>query len=442
MKAEREIELSYGASMLRVRLPEANLVGVYAPSFPPACPDPVAEVGRALAHPLGTPPLSEIVGPGENVVVLIDNHTRSTPTALILPLVIEELRRGGVRDEDITILIAHGTHRFSTEEEVRRKVGEEIYGRFRIVQHDCTDEAVQAYVGLTSRGTPVWVNRLVVEADRRVGIGHIGPSDYAGYSGGGKLILPGAASLDTINANHSLVPLGFRQPGRVDLPCRLDLDEAAEMVGLDFVLDVVLCQGGELARAFAGSPTRVFREGVALARQVYEVDCEEVDIAITTAYPYDMDLYQGTRAVEYADVVVRPGGSILLVAACPDGVGGEDFFRLMADDTKRPDDFLRDMVRREGKVTFAVLGYNLARAKAEKRLYIVTEGVPASALEAMGFHPLPSLQAGVETLLGIYGEQARVGVFPMGSSTVPVRRSPAHGEGGPVPVEEFTYRSR
>ena len=379
------------------------------------------------------PPLSEIVGPGENVAVLIDDHTRATPTALILPLVIEELRRGGVRDGDITILITHGTHRLSTEEEVRQKVGEEIYGRFRIVQHDCTDEDAQVYVGLTSRGTPVWINRRVVEADRRVGIGHIGPSPYAGYSGGGKLILPGAASLDTINANHSLVPLGFRQPGRIDLPCRLDLEEAARMVGLDFVLDVVLCQGGELARAFAGDPDRVFHEGVALARQVYEIECEEVDVAITAAYPYDQDLYQAVRAVEYADVVVRRGGSILLVAACPGGVGGDDFFRLMADHTKRPDDFLRDMVRRDGMVTFAVLGYNLARVKAEKRLYIVTGGIPAPVLEAMGFHPLPSLQAGVEMVLGRYGKRARVGVFPMGSSTIPVRRSPARGKGGSVP---------
>jgi len=434
MKAKQEIELPYGTGTLRVRLPQANLTGVYAPSPPPACPDPAAEIARALAHPLDMPPLSEIVGPGENVAVLIDDHTRATPTALILPLVIEELRRGGVRDENITILITHGTHRLSTEEEVRRKVGEEIYGQFRIVQHDCTDEDAQVYVGLTSRGTPVWINRRVVEADRRVGIGHIGPSPYAGYSGGGKLILPGVASLDTINANHSLVPLGFRQPGRIDLPCRLDLEEAAGMVGLDFVLDVVLCQEGKLARAFFGSPTRVFREGVALARRIYEVVCEEaVDLAITAAYPYDQDLYQAVRAVEYADVVVRHGGSILLVAACPDGVGGDDFFRLMADDTKRPDDFLRDMVRRDGMVTFAVLGYNLARIKAEKRLYIVTKGIPAPALEAMGFQPLPSLQVGVERLLGAYGERARVAVFPMGSSTIPVRRSPAHGMGGSVP---------
>ena len=417
---EPEIQLPYGTDTLKLCVPEANLAGVYAPQPVAACADPAAEIMRALTHPLDTPPLSEIIQPGGKVVILVDDHTRATPVAQILPPLLDELRVGGVQDENVTILITHGTHRKSRDEEVRRKVGEHVYGRFRIVQHQCTDEQSQVYLGLTSRGTPVWVNRLVVEADRCIGIGHIGPSPYAGYSGGGKLIVPGVASLDTINANHSLVALGFRRPGCVDVPCRLDIEEAAARVRLDMVVDVVLCQDERIARAFAGTPGRVFQEGLALARQVYEVACPgEMDMAITSGYPYELDLYQAVRAVEYADTVVREGGSILLVAACPDGVGGEEFYHLMANRTKRPDDFLRDVVRRNGKVTFSVLGYCLARIKAEKRLHIVTEGIPDAELEAMGFHHPASLQAGVDALLREYGPQTRVAVFPMGSSTIP-----------------------
>ncbi|MBM4465501.1 MAG: nickel-dependent lactate racemase [Chloroflexi bacterium] len=425
---KREIQLPYGTDTLKFRVPEVNLVGVYSPQPVAACADQAAEVGHALTHPLDTPPLSEMVRPQEKVVILVDDHTRATPAAQILPPLLDELRAGGVRDEDVTILITHGTHRLSTDEEVRRKVGEDAYGRFRIEQHQCTDEESQVYLGLTSRGTPVWVNRLVVEADRCIGIGHIGPSPYAGYSGGGKLILPGAAALDTINANHSLVPLGFRQPGWVDLPCRLDIEEAAALVKLDMIVNVVLSQDERIVRAFAGTPGRVFQEGLALARQVYEVACPRgIDIAITSGYPYEFDLYQAVRAVEYADVVVREGGSILLVAACPEGVGGEDFYHLMADQTKRPDDFLRDVVRRNGMVTFSVLGYALARIKAEKRLHIMTEGISEVELEAMGFHYLRDLtgfgkpvRSGVDALLREYGPQARVAVFPMGASTIPV----------------------
>jgi nickel-dependent lactate racemase len=416
----REIQLPYGTDTLQFRLPEANLAGVYAPQPVAACADPAAEIVRALTHPLDTPPLSKIVQPNEKVVILVDDHTRATPTAQILPPLLDELRAGEVQDSDVTILITHGTHRLSTDEEVRHKVGEDIYGRFRIAQHQCTDEQNQVYLGLTSRGTPVWVNRMVVEADRCVGIGHIGPSPYAGYSGGGKLIIPGVASLDTIDANHSFVALGFRQPGHVDVPCRLDIEEAAAMVKLDMVVDVVMCQDERVARVFAGTPGTVYQEGVALARQVYEVACPgKMDIAVTSGHPYEIDLYQAVRAVEYADAIVREGGSILLVAACPDGVGGEEFYRLMADQTKKPDDFLRDVVRRNGKVTFSVLGYNLARIKAEKKLSIVTEGIPNADLEAMGFHRPASLQIGVDALLRKYGPQVRVAVFPMGSSTIP-----------------------
>jgi nickel-dependent lactate racemase len=415
-----EIQLPYGDGALEFQIPEANLAGMYAPQSVAACGDPVTEILHALTHPLDTPVLPQIVRPGEKVVILVDDHTRVTPVAQILPLLLEQLRAGGVRDEDVTVLITHGTHRLSTEDEVRRKVGEDVYSHLRVVQHQCTDEGNQAYLGLTSRGTPVWINRLVVEADRRIGVGHVGPSPYAGYSGGRKLIIPGVASLDTVNANHSLVAVGFRQPGRVDVPCRLDIDEGAALVRLDMVVDAVLCQDERIARAFAGTPERVYQEGVRLARQVYEVACPgELDVAITSGYPYEIDLYQAVRAVEYADTVVREGGSILLVSACPDGVGGVEFYGLMADRTKTPDDFLRDVVRRNGRVTFSVLGYGLARIKAEKKLYIVTDGIPGVELEAMGFHHVASLQAGVDALLHEYGPRARVGVFPAGSSTIP-----------------------
>jgi len=416
---DHKVQLPYGAGTVEFHVPEVNLAGVYLPQTIAPCADPTAELLRALAHPLDAPPLSNIVRPGEKVVVLVDDHTRATPVATILPLVLDELRAGEIRDEDVTILITHGTHRASTEEEVRCKLGDHACRNLRVVQHECTDEQNQVYLGLTSRGTPVWVNRLVVEADRCVGIGHVGPSLYAGYSGGYKLILPGVASLDTIDANHSLVPLGFRQPGRVDVPCRLDIDEAGALVRLDMVVDVVLSQDGQIVRAFAGTPARVFSEGVKLVRKIYEVACPgDLDVAITSGYPYDIDLYQAVRAVEYADAVVLKGGSILLLAACPDGVGGDGLYNLMADRTKKPDDFLRDIVRRNGKVTFGVLGYQLARIQAEKRLYMVTDGIADSQLEAMGIRHPASLQDAVDGLLQEYGRQARVGVFPMGSSTM------------------------
>jgi nickel-dependent lactate racemase len=418
---DRSVQLPYGARRLELRLPEANLAGVFTPQPVEACSDLPAEIERALAEPLDCPPLSASLRPGDSVVILVEDHTRPTPTADLLPPVLEALAQAGVKDADITIMITHGTHRLSTDQEVERIVGAGPSRRHRIVQHRCDEQDNQVYVGLTSRGTPVWVNRLVLEADHRIGIGYIGPSPYAGYSGGWKLIVPGVAALDTINANHSMVPLGFRRPGWVELPTRLDIDEAAAMVGMDMVLDVVLCQDERLAGAFAGTPAAVFRAGLALSRRVYEVDCPGgLDIAVAAGYPYDIDLYQAVRAVEYADAAVRAGGSIVLVATCPDGVGGDDFYHLMSDSSARPDDFLRAVVRRNGMVTFSVLGYCLARIKQEKSLYLMTEGIAPGEAEAMGFRPLTALQPGVDALLREYGPKARLAVFPMGSSTIPI----------------------
>ena len=418
---DRTVELRYGAQRLELRLPEANLAGVFMPQPVEPCRDLPAEIKRALAEPFDCPPLSSLAQPGETVVILVEDHTRPTPTADLLPPVLEALARAGVREADITIMITHGTHRLSTDQEVERIVGAGPSRRLRIVQHRCNDQDNQVYVGLTSRGTPVWANRLVVDADRRIGIGYIGPSPYAGYSGGWKLIVPGVAALDTINANHSMVPLGFRRPGCVELPTRLDIEEAAAMVGMDLVLDVVLCQDEQVARAFAGTPDGVFHAGLALSRRVYEVACPgELDIAIAAGYPYDLDLYQAVRAIEYADAAVRAGGSIVLVASCPDGVGGDDFYQLMSESSSKPDDFLRAVVRRNGMVTFSVLGYCLARIKQEKSLYLMTEGIAEGEAEAMGFRPLTALQRGVDALLEEYGPKARVAVFPMGSSTIPI----------------------
>lgn len=413
------IQLKYGNSTVTVSLPSANLLGIFEPAPIPPLANAMEDLRQAIANPLSCPPLEQMVKGHEQILILIDDHTRSTPTALILPQVLHTLHQAGVPKQNITILITHGTHRLSTEEEIKWKVGDEIAQNYRILQHRCDDEENQVFLGITQRGTPVWINRLVVEADKRIGIGHIGPSPYAGYSGGLKLIVPGVAALDTINANHSMVPLGFRKAGAIDIPTRQDIEEAAAMVGIDFLIDVVLDRSDQVIKFFAGDPQMVYQKGVALAKQVFEVDLPQaVDIAITSAYPYDLDLYQGVRAVEYADAVVKEGGSILLVAALPEGWGDPEFHQLMKDRTKTAQHFLRDITRRNGKVTFNVLGYNLARIKAEKHLSIYTHGIPASELEEAGFNYVSNLQQGIEELLEKHGANSKIAVFPVGSASV------------------------
>ncbi len=413
-------EIPYGRAKLSLQVPEKQWLGTYVPAQVVHLPNPDEAIAQALAQPLDRPRLAEQVRPGEKVVIIVDDHTRVTPAWRIIPPVAAELNAAGIPDENILIVIARGTHRPSTPEEVQRKLGAALLKRFRVVQHDCQDEKNQTFIGLTSLATPVWINSLVAAADRRIAIGHVGPSPYAGYSGGGKLILPGVAALDTINFNHSFVPAGFRRHGRIDLPTRRDMDEAIALVGVDMEIDVVFDSEERLVSVLAGDPASVYRQGVALARPLYEVAMPGwLDVAVASGDPFSIDLYQASRAVEYADGVVRPGGSIVLVADCPDGIGGDEFYRLLAGGHKA-EALLRAASRRTLKVTFAVLGYFLARIKEDKTVYVKADNIPDQALLEMGFRPCRNVQATLEKLLAGYGPEAKAAAFPRGSVTIPI----------------------
>jgi lactate racemase len=420
----REFAIPYGKQALNIHIPEPHQVKLFSPGHVDPCPDPLRAIEDSLSNPLDVPTIQETVKLTDEVVILVDDHTRITPISIILPALLNRLHRVGVKDKKITILISNGTHRKSTEEELKRKLGDAICNRYSIAQHDCKDSKNQVFCGLTDRGTPVWVNRKVVETDRLFGIGHIDPSTFAGYAGGYKLIVPGVASLETIDANHSMVPLGFRRHVDLEVPVRKDIENAGSLIRADLFINVVLCQDGQIAKVFAGSPQAVFRAGVPLARQVYEVPyTEKLDIAVTSGFPYDIDFYQAIRSIQYSDNAVKPGGSIVMVAPCKDGVGSKEFFDLLSSNVSAPDDYLRNVVRRTGKVTNNVLCYFLSLIRAEKKIYVVSDGISAEDLTAVGLIPISDLQNGVNELLKQYGAGAQVGIFPMGSACVPVYRS-------------------
>jgi nickel-dependent lactate racemase len=192
------------------------------------------------------------------------------------------------------------------------------------------------------------------------------------------------------------------------------------MVGVDLEIDLVFDSQEQIVAVLAGDPADVYRQGVALARPLNEIKLPRpLDIALTSGTPFTIDLYQATRAVEYADTAVRPGGAIILLADCPDGVGGDDFYQLLAGD-RQPDDFLRTISQRSLKVTFAVLGYFLARITADKTVYIKTDNIPDETLLAMGFKPCHDLQVTLADLLAEYGPQAKAAAFPRGAVTIPI----------------------
>jgi nickel-dependent lactate racemase len=278
------------------------------------------EVLRALWEPIGSPPLRKLVNAGDRVVVIGDDGTRLTPTDRIVPLLLDELNAGGVPDADITLVIATGTHRPMTPEEMAAKYGPRVTDRVQVINHDCLDEGSLISCGTTRRGTEVWASRTVLEAGVRVGVGNIVPHHPTGWSAGAKILLPGVAGEQTTAQMH-LLGATEQQLGKVDTPCREEMEDFARAIGLDFIVNTVLNREGRLVRVVAGHFIAAHREGVRWAKRVFGVPfAQRADVTLSSTYPIDFDLFQADKGLFSAAVCTREGGEIVLVSPCCEGV--------------------------------------------------------------------------------------------------------------------------
>lgn len=275
---------------------------------------------QALARPIGSLPLREMARGRSRAVIIVEDVTRPAPTHRLTPLVVSELEAAGIERRNMQVVNAAAAHRPQLGFEFRRKLGLEVYETIEVLNPSPYEDLV--YLGQSSRGTPVYVNREVVEADIRVGVGGIVPHPSAGFGGGGKLILPGVCGMETIAHHHGAFE---GEPGKVENnPFRDDLEEVGRIARLDFIVNAVITSKGETAGLFAGDMVQAHRAGVQFARRVYAVqDTPLADIGIINAYPLDIDLFQSPKALSAVGGgrTVREGGAILLTAACPEGVG-------------------------------------------------------------------------------------------------------------------------
>ncbi|HID28720.1 MAG TPA: DUF2088 domain-containing protein [Desulfobacterales bacterium] len=264
------IDLPYGDGLLPIEIPDSHLGERVSPFGVSAPVDPDKVIQTALDHPEGTPPLENLVKPGQRVAVIIDDISRLTPIQMMLPPVLERLVKGGINRNDIRIVIGLGTHRPMTQAEIISKTGHEIAAEFDIVNVPAWDEKQMVYLGTSGIGIPAWVNRIIVEADIRVGIGSITPHTDVGYSGGAKIILPGVCGDLTVNAFHvRAVDLYTNQLGIIETGLRQDLETfVADHVGLDFIFNAILTRKGSLFQCVAGHFFKAHRRGVRLAREV------------------------------------------------------------------------------------------------------------------------------------------------------------------------------
>ena len=327
------ISLKYGKEQIGCLLAEATILQTSTIT----ATDAHTIFNQALNSPYGERRLEECVTPGESVVIVTSDITRYTASELYLPLLIERLNRAGIPDNAIEIIIALGIHRKQTEAEHQKILGP-LFGRIRVSDHECDNPASLTSLGSTASGLPVEINRSVVEADRVIVTGTVGLHYFAGFGGGRKSLVPGVASRKTCMATHFSIfnppDIGGRHPkattGNLDgNPIHSAILDAARMVKPDFLFNTVLSPDKQVVGAFAGELEAAHLAACDLARTLYTVPlAAPADLAIISCggHPKDINFIQAHKALDYGVNALVAGGTVILLAACPDGFGNPTFF--------------------------------------------------------------------------------------------------------------------
>jgi nickel-dependent lactate racemase len=369
----------------------------------------------ALSAPLGTPPLHQLIKPGQSIAIITSDITRPCPSHLMLPPILEELEKAGVRNDDIIIVFALGTHRPHTPEEQARLIGHELYSHFH-----CTDSnpADTILIGTTGRGTPIEIFRPVAEADIRIALGNVEPHYFAGYSGGSKALVPGVCSQRTIQHNHAMMLDPRAQIGVLEgNPVREDLEEGAAFLGVDFILNVVIDESGNVLTAAAGHPIQAHRRICRALESFMRVPVDQLaDIVIVSSggYPKDINLYQAQKALDNALFFVRPNGVIIWLAECREGFGNEIFEEWMTE-------FSAKEIAARIKKQFVLGGHKAAaitRVLNHADVFLVSQ-LPPDKVRHSGIIPYSSVELAMEDALKKIGQDCTITVLPDGASVLP-----------------------
>ena len=408
--------------MLTFEVGEQNLVGVYSPKNVSGVADLGAAIHQALANPIGTKPLRELAQGAKKVALVADDNTRLTPADKIIPILLDELNAAGIRDEQVAVIIALGTHRPMTQEEILAKYGPEVVRRVQVKNHNFRDPALMVDLGTTPNGTHIQVNREAYEADFKIGIGSIVPHYIPGFAGGAKIVQPGISAEQTTAETHLLStcePRSFL--GIRDNPVRIELNSIARAVRLNTIVNTVLNCHGDVVGVFYGDVVDAFNAGVELSRDVYSVELPEVaDIVVASSYPCDIEFWQAHKALYPADLAVKAGGVIVLATPCYEGVSVTHADIL--DITGESMQGLKERVARKEvhDEVAASLAIGWAQVKEREAVYMVSSGIAAEEARRLGFTPFPTVQAALDAALALQGPAARITVLTHAPDMLPV----------------------
>lgn len=421
---ESMVRLAYGEGEVCFEL--KHRYSVYTPNLPNRLPDPGLTVERALEQPFHSPAIEDICHPGERVLLVVSDITRPVPYASILPPLLARLAKAGVREEDITVIFANGTHRLMTAVDAVTILGKTLAERLTWVNHDADDKNNQVYLGQTRRGTPVWLNQLALDTDRVILTGAVVHHYFAGFGGGRKCLVPGIAGSETTLANHKLV-LGQSGrglhpnciPGNLEgNPVHEDIIDACAMRQPDFLLNVVLDPNHRVLHATAGHWQDAHLEACDMADRIYSVHTEgpaDLVLASCGGFPKDINLIQAHKTLDNAFRAVAPGKVLIVLAQCRQGVGSNDFLSWFNHSD------MNDL-EQALQTSYSIHGHTAltCRAKAQRITVILVSSLDPALTRKIGMLPANSIAEALQMAYHILSTQnPKTYIFPAGSLTVP-----------------------
>ncbi|MGH9435327.1 MAG: nickel-dependent lactate racemase [Terriglobia bacterium] len=388
-------------------------------------PRPLTELLEdALDHPIGAEPIEKLISPTARVLLLVDDITRQTPAAALLPGIFHRLERGGVARKKVKILIAAGTHSHMTREELERKLGAETLAECPVFLHHWKDADHLRVIGDLPDGTPLKVNRMLGEADVVIGLGQIVPHRVMGFTGGSSIVQPGVSGPEVTGHTHWLSALypGAEIMGFADNPVRREVEQIAKRAGLKYIVNVVMDRSERVIHIVAGDPISAHQKGAEHSRAIFGIPQPDyADIVVAESYPADYDLWQAAKGIYASELSVKPGGVVILVTECSHGVSLEhpEVERLGYPGVEE----VKRMVA-EKEITDLVAAAHLAHVGRVIRdragAIMVSEGIPREVQKKIGFDPAASPQEALEMAFGAVGRNARVAALRQGGHILPL----------------------
>jgi nickel-dependent lactate racemase len=414
-------QFAFGKNGIEVSVPDGYACQVLRSHTAAALGDVDSALVGALDHPIGCEPLAVLAAGKRTAAISVCDITRPAPNSVTLPPLLARLHTAGIPVEGITILVATGLHRVATAAEIKTILGPEIASKYSVVSHDARDLTAHCPLGATSRGTPVYIDERFMAADLHITLGFIEQHLMLGFSGGRKLVAPGLAAQETIKVIHS--PRFMREPlategSIINNPLHAELLEIARMARHDFMLDVTLTQGREIAGVFAGNPVKAHAAGVEFLEDTsLETLPAPADVVITSAagYPLDLTFYQTVKGVTAAQHIANPGGRILVLGECAEGMGSPEFGQFMRTLTGFQD-FL-DWIRENPVEVDQWQLEKLALTGLKHELYFYTPGVTKLQLGCLGARAYSDLNEAIAAVLQGLPDNAHVVLVPDGPYT-------------------------